>query len=167
MNKNYLKKTQERVKCHSQRYMFWRISPLPREKIWKKVKYINMQNSQFWNVCINFFILFSPIRLKMIFEEGRGDDFSWFYIPLSTQATHLKNVLNIFVMDPSVPGGERTPGELDIEVMEELEGEVRDSEGDSMELSDDNLYDSWWLLVYKITLFLSYYRYQSLKWLCY
>jgi len=45
-------------------------------------------------------------------------------------------------MDPSVPGGERTPGELDIEVMEELEGDVRDSEGDSMELSDDNLYDS-------------------------
>ena len=41
----------------------------------KKDKDINMQNSQFWNFCLNFF-LFSPIRLKMIFEEGRGDDFS-------------------------------------------------------------------------------------------
>ena len=167
MNKNYLKKHRKGLNATHRGIYFEEYPPSLERRFEKKVKYINMQNSQFWNVCINFFILFSPIRLKMIFEEGRGDDFSWFYIPLSTQATHLKNVLNIFVMDPSVPGGERTPGELDIEVMEELEGDVRDSEGDSMELSDDNLYDSWWLLVYKITFILLKVSKFSHQWLTY
>ena len=160
MQKSHAKNEQKLTKKHrkglnaTHRGIYFEEYPPSLERRFeKKDKDINMQNSQFWNFCLNSFFIF-PNKIKNDFWRGEGDDFSWFYIPLSTQATHLKNVLNIFVMDPSVPGGERTPGELDIEVMEELEGEVRDSEGDSMELSDDNLYDSWWLLVYKITFIL-------------
>ena len=51
----------------------------------------------------------------------------------------MKNVLNMFVIEPSVPAGDMKPGELDTEVMEDEDGEVRESEGDNIELSDDNL----------------------------